>query len=95
MFLEFPSDPACEHLDRQYMLGESLLVAPVFREDGVVDYYLPEGVWTNLLDGSARVGGKWYRDQCDSSSCRCGSGRIRSCPWGRWTTSRSTTIVRA
>lgn len=65
MFLEFPSDPACEYLDRQYMLGESLLVAPVFREDGVVDYYLPEGVWTNLLDGSVREGGKWYRDECD------------------------------
>lgn len=65
MFLEFPSDPACEYLDRQYMLGESLLVAPVFREDGVVDYYLPEGVWTNLLDGSVREGGKWNRDQCD------------------------------
>ncbi len=65
MFLEFPGDPACEYLDRQYMLGESLLVAPVFREDGVVDYYLPEGVWTNLLDGSVREGGKWYRDECD------------------------------
>lgn len=65
MFLEFPSDPACEYLDRQYMLGESLLVAPVFREDGTVDYYLPDGVWTNLLDGAARRGGRWYRDQCD------------------------------
>jgi alpha-D-xyloside xylohydrolase len=65
MFLEFPDDPACEYLDRQYMLGESLLVAPVFREDGVVETYLPEGVWTNLLDGSVREGGKWYRDQCD------------------------------
>ena len=65
MFLEFPDDPACEYLDRQYMLGGSLLVAPVFREDGVVDYYLPEGVWTNLLDGSVREGGKWTRDVCD------------------------------
>lgn len=30
MILEFPDDPGCDHLDRQYMLGESLLVAPVF-----------------------------------------------------------------
>lgn len=27
--LEFPDDPACNHLDLQYMLGDSLLVAPI------------------------------------------------------------------
>ena len=26
MILEFPDDPGCDHLDRQYMLGESLLL---------------------------------------------------------------------
>ena len=31
MLLEFPDDPACHTLDRQYMLGDSLLVAPVFQ----------------------------------------------------------------
>src|SRR5690606_30447311 len=51
MLLEFPDDPACEYLDRQYMLGESLLVAPVFREDGQVSFYLPAGTWTHLLTG--------------------------------------------
>ena len=30
MVLEFGEDPACDCLDRQYMLGGSLLVAPVF-----------------------------------------------------------------
>lgn len=29
MMLEFPDDPACDMLDRQYMLGDSLLVAPI------------------------------------------------------------------
>ena len=43
MLLEFPDDPACDTLDRQYMLGDALLVAPVFAEDGTVDYYLPAG----------------------------------------------------
>ena len=47
MLLEFPDDPGCDTLDRQYMLGEPLLVAPVFSPDGVVDYYLPAGRWTN------------------------------------------------
>ncbi len=43
MLLEFPLDPGCEFLDRQYMLGDSLLVAPVFSFDGEVAYYLPAG----------------------------------------------------
>ncbi len=51
MLLEFPDDPACDTLDRQYMLGDDLLVAPVFSADGVVDYYVPAGRWTNILDG--------------------------------------------
>jgi alpha-D-xyloside xylohydrolase len=61
MVLEFPDDPACDVLDRQYMLGASLLVAPVFSEDGSVDYYLPAGRWTHLLSGVVQEGGRWYR----------------------------------
>ena len=41
MPLAFPDDPGCDTLDRQYMLGDSLLVAPVLSADGMVDYYLP------------------------------------------------------
>ena len=48
MILEFMDDPAVRWLDMQYMLGESLLAAPVFSADGVVDYYLPEGIWTDI-----------------------------------------------
>ena len=61
MTLEFPGDPACDTLDRQYSLGGSLLVAPVFSEDGWVDYYLPEGRWTHLLSGEVQTGGRWHR----------------------------------
>jgi len=59
MFLEFPADPACAYLDRQYMLGPDLLVAPIFSEDGTVSYYLPEGAWTRLLTGEKVIGGSW------------------------------------
>jgi alpha-D-xyloside xylohydrolase len=59
MLLEFPDDPACATLDRQYMLGGSLLVAPVFTEDGEMEYYLPAGRWTHLLSGEVREGGRW------------------------------------
>jgi alpha-D-xyloside xylohydrolase len=63
MLLEFPEDPACETLDRQYLLGSSLLVAPIFSENGSVDYYLPAGRWTNLLTGEVREGAGWRREQ--------------------------------
>jgi alpha-D-xyloside xylohydrolase len=65
MLVEFPGDPACDTLDRQYMMGESLLVAPVFTEDGTVDFYLPEGRWTHLLSGYIREGGRWHRETHD------------------------------
>jgi len=68
MILEFPYDPACDHLDRQYMLGDSLLVAPVFRSDGFVEYYLPEGRWTNLLSGNILEGPRWVREAHDFTS---------------------------
>ena len=68
MYMEFPGDPACETLDRQYMLGESLLVAPVFDESGEVQYYLPDGEWTHLLDGRRMTGGRWVKEKYDFMS---------------------------
>jgi alpha-D-xyloside xylohydrolase len=65
MLLEFPDDPACDYLDRQYMLGDALLVAPIFTPDGVVNYYLPAGRWTNFLTGEVLEGGRWLREQHD------------------------------
>ena len=62
MFMEFPDDPACDTLERQYMLGGDLLVAPVMHADGHVDYYLPEGKWTNLLTGKTARGCRWQRE---------------------------------
>ena len=64
MMLEF-DEIACEDLDRQYMLGDALLVAPVFTEDGSVDVYLPEGTWTHLLSGEMVTGGKWRKETHD------------------------------
>jgi alpha-D-xyloside xylohydrolase len=63
MFLEFPNNPGCDTLDRQYMLGESLLVAPVFTKDGSVDVYIPEGKWTHLLTGKVIEGPRWYHQR--------------------------------
>jgi alpha-D-xyloside xylohydrolase len=65
MILEFPDDPACDTLDRQYMLGDALLVAPVLNEEGAVSYYLPDGRWTHLLSGDVQAGGRWVRSRHD------------------------------
>lgn len=65
MVFEFTDDPAAAALDMQYMLGESLLVAPVLRDDSTVQYYLPEGTWTHLLSGEVRKGGRWQTDTYD------------------------------
>jgi len=63
MMLEFPEDPACDYLDRQYMLGDDLMVAPVFSEQGDVDFYLPQGRWTHLLSNDVIEGSRWHRQQ--------------------------------
>ena len=68
MLLEFPGDIPCQDLDRQYMLGERLLVAPVFTKEGDVDYYLPAGTWTNLLDNRVVEGGRWLHEVHDFMS---------------------------
>jgi alpha-D-xyloside xylohydrolase len=59
MVLEWPHDPTTWQLDSQYMLGPSLLVAPVFDPDGRVRVYLPAGRWFDLWSNEAVDGPCW------------------------------------
>ncbi|NTX70992.1 alpha-xylosidase [Lelliottia amnigena] len=68
MMLEFPDDPACDYLDRQYMLGDSIAVAPVFTSAGDVQFYLPEGRWTHLWHNDEVQGSRWHTQQHDFQS---------------------------
>jgi len=68
MMLAFPDDPACDYLDRQYMLGDALLVAPVFSEAGDVQFYLPEGCWTHLWHNDTLTGNRWHKQRHDFMS---------------------------
>ncbi|MDO5747888.1 MAG: alpha-xylosidase [Actinomycetaceae bacterium] len=68
MILEFPHDLGCSHVDTQYMLGPSLLVAPVFSEEGDVDFYLPTDRWINILDGHVVEGKGWHHEVHDFQS---------------------------
>ncbi|CCM02875.1 uncharacterized protein FIBRA_04989 [Fibroporia radiculosa] len=64
MFLEFMADRTTHYLDRQYMLGPSLLVAPVFVPQGEdTEYYIPAGRWTSFFHPNRTVDGPtWVRE---------------------------------
>lgn len=65
MILEFDDDFVCRTLDMQYMLGDRLLVAPIFSESGMATYYLPDGRWTNILNNEVKKGKMVYTEQFD------------------------------
>ena len=60
MVLEFQDDPATLTIDSQYMLGPSIMVAPVL-EQGLMSRltYLPRGTWYNFWTDTAYEGGRW------------------------------------
>lgn len=64
LFVEFPEDPTCAYLDLQYMLGDALLVAPVFSGSGRVRYYVPAGSWTHWFTGKTIEGPRWIEETC-------------------------------
>ena len=68
MVLDFTEDKTCHYVDKQYMLGENLLIAPIFNDRGIASYYLPEGKWTNFLTDEEVAGGKWYTEKYDYMS---------------------------
>lgn len=70
MLLEF-SGVNAENADSQFMLGDNLLVAPVFNAEGDVTYYLPAGEWYGWFDGKKRVAtgsGDWISEVHDFKS---------------------------
>ena len=79
MMLEFPLDEACAYLDRQFMLGPDLLVAPIFSAEGELSYYLPEGRWMRLLpiDGAAPI------DVAAPAGAQAG-GAVEAVEGGHW-----------
>ncbi|MCR6689301.1 alpha-xylosidase [Cellulomonas sp.] len=68
MLLEFPQDRGAATVDTQFMLGDSLLVAPVFTAPGDVDVYVPAGTWTSLLTGEQVTGPRWVHEEHGFSS---------------------------
>ena len=64
MVLEFPKDSTTwgKATQYQFMNGEWLLVAPVFRPGGERDsIYLPQGQWIDYWSGTTYEGKQWLR----------------------------------
>jgi alpha-D-xyloside xylohydrolase len=61
--LEFPDDPTSWFLDRQFMIGDKLLAAPVVEESGEVEFYLPRGRWTSFFSNQVREGPGWFKEK--------------------------------
>ena len=65
MVIDFANDPAALTLDRQYMLGDNLLVAPILNDEGIAQFYVPAGKWTDIITGKVYDGEKWYTEKCN------------------------------
>ena len=69
MVLEFQDDPTCEDIDTQYMLGSDILVAPIFNDEGLARFYVPDAgdgrPWRNLITGTEYEPGRWYTERYD------------------------------
>jgi alpha-D-xyloside xylohydrolase len=58
LVLEYQDDPTAQQMDTQYLLGEDLLVVPVFYETGTRSVYLPAGEWRAFQTGTHYEGGR-------------------------------------
>lgn len=63
MLLEFQDDLNTREISSQYMLGDALLVAPVFDQQ-VQHVYLPSGSWINWNSKDRVDGGCWISEDC-------------------------------
>lgn len=63
MVLEYTEDKTCHYVDKQYMLGDNLLVAPIFNDQSIAEYYLPKGTWTDFFTGEEKEGASWITEK--------------------------------
>ena len=59
LVLEFPNDPESQFIDDEYLLGDKILVAPIFNEIGKRSVYVPPGRWIGFYDRKEIFGPKW------------------------------------
>jgi alpha-D-xyloside xylohydrolase len=58
LVMDYPQDPAVATIDDQYLLGPSLMVAPLFAGQPRRSVYLPKGDWYDFWTGAKCAGGR-------------------------------------
>ena len=68
VFLEFEHDLSSRIMTHQYMLGQSLMIVPILNSNGSASYYVPSGIWTNLMTRE-KIQGPCYKNiKADNNS---------------------------
>jgi alpha-D-xyloside xylohydrolase len=57
LVLDYPDDKRLHAVDSEYMMGDRVLVAPLFAEEESRDVVLPEGTWHDFWSGQVFQGG--------------------------------------
>jgi alpha-glucosidase (family GH31 glycosyl hydrolase) len=57
LFFDFPADPASYSIDDEWLLGDSLLAAPILTDGTSRDVHLPAGMWFDVLGRRIIKGG--------------------------------------
>jgi alpha-glucosidase (family GH31 glycosyl hydrolase) len=65
LVLEYPDDPTTWSIGDQWLVGDALLVAPIFGESGRRRVYLPEGTWTDWWTEERTAGPRWIEVEAD------------------------------
>ena len=60
LVMDFPDDPETYNIDDEYLIGESLLFAPIVCGQTERKVYLPRGAWHDFHSGEAYEGGQWH-----------------------------------
>jgi alpha-D-xyloside xylohydrolase len=60
LFFEFPQDATSWYIEDEYMLGTSMLVAPLMEDSSGRNIYLPAGKWVDYQTGQVYAGSTWH-----------------------------------
>jgi len=65
LVMDYPEDVNTYDCDLEYMMGDSVLVAPLVEGETERSIYLPAGKWHDFHTGQVYEGGQWYQIAAD------------------------------
>lgn len=60
LLMDYPDDPAFTEVDDQYLIGDRMVVAPLFAGEPQRNVVLPKGDWHDFWTGAPVVGGRQF-----------------------------------